>query len=105
MPKVPSAELMNGTAVARTVLDETTELARAFCEQAQQRIDRLFHELWSNADESNHRLALNVLSGRHTWLEEGIVDPSTGDGPMVPGPEIDRGIPAAVTAPSTARAS
>ena len=75
---------------------ETTELARAFCDQAEQRVDSLFHELWSNADESNHRLALNVLSGRYTWMEEGIIDPSAGDGPMVPLPEGDRGIPATV---------
>jgi hypothetical protein len=59
----------------------------------------LFHELWNNADESNHRLALDVLKGRHTWLEEGIIDPSVGDGPMVPPAETDLGIatPAAAT--------
>jgi hypothetical protein len=75
---------------------ETSELARAFCDQAEQRIDSLFHELWSNADESNHRLALNVLSGRYTWMEEGIIDPSAGDGPMVPLPGGDRLIAATV---------
>jgi hypothetical protein len=74
---------------------ETQELAEAFCNQAQHRTERLFHELWTNADGPNHRLALNVLTGRHTWLEEGIIDPSTGDGPMVPTPETDRGIPIA----------
>ena len=71
---------------------ETRELAEAFCNQAEHRTERLFHELWSNADEPNHRLALNVLKGRHTWLEEGIIDPSFGDGPMVPSAESDRGI-------------
>jgi len=76
--------------------DETRELAEAFCNQAQHRTERLFHELWSNADDENHRLALDVLSGRHTWLEEGVIDPSTGDGPMVPPPETDRGVPVAV---------
>src|SRR5450755_3927059 len=76
--------------------DQATELARAFCDQAQQRADRLFHALWNNVDEPNHRLALNVLSGRHTWLEEGIIDPSAGDGPMVPLPETDRGVPVEV---------
>jgi alkylation response protein AidB-like acyl-CoA dehydrogenase len=80
--------------------DQTRELAEAFCNQAQHRTERLFHELWSNADTPNHRLALDVLSGRHTWLEAGIIDPSTGDGPMVPSPETDRGIP--VAAPATA---
>ena len=68
---------------------ETQELAAAFCNQAQHRTERLFHELWNNADEANHRLALDVLSGRHTWLEAGILDPSAGDGPMVPSGETD----------------
>jgi len=81
---------------------ETEELAEAFCNQAQHRTERLFHDLWSNADAANHRLALNVLGGRHTWLEAGIIDPSSGDGPMVPSAETDLGIPvaAAVTAGS-----
>ncbi len=83
--------------------DQTRALAEAFCNQARHRTERLFHELWNNADTPNHRLALDVLSGRHTWLEAGIIDPSTGDGPMVPPPETDRGIPAA--APATTAAS
>jgi hypothetical protein len=70
---------------------ETQELAEAFCNQAQHRTERLFHELWDNADVPNHRLALDVLKGRHTWLEEGIIDPSVGDGPMVPTAETDLG--------------
>ena len=76
---------------------ETRELAEGFCNQAQLRTERLFHDLWSNADEANHRLALNVLSGRHTWLEEGIIDPSAGDGPMVPTAETDLGKPVAAS--------
>jgi alkylation response protein AidB-like acyl-CoA dehydrogenase len=77
---------------------ETQELAGAFCNQAQHRTERLFHELWSNADAANHRLALDVLGGRHAWLEEGIIDPSGGDGPMVPSAETDLGIPVAAGA-------
>ena len=73
----------------------TQELAKAFCSQSQHRTERLFNELWDNADETNHRLALDVLKGRHTWLEEGIIDPSVGDGPMVPSAESDRGDPVA----------
>jgi alkylation response protein AidB-like acyl-CoA dehydrogenase len=71
---------------------ETQELAQAFCNQAQLRAERLFHELWTNADDANHRLASDVLSGRHTWLEGGIIDPSFGDGPMVPSMETDLGV-------------
>jgi len=71
---------------------ETQDLADVFCNQAQHRADLLFHQLWSNADQPNHQLALDVLNGRHNWLEAGIIDPS-GDGPMVPPPDTDLGIP------------
>jgi alkylation response protein AidB-like acyl-CoA dehydrogenase len=72
---------------------ETLELAHAFCTQAQLRAERLFHDLWSNADQTNHHLATHVLNGRHTWLEQGIIDPSFGDGPMVPTADTDHGKP------------
>ena len=61
----------------------TQELADAFCEQSEQRVERLFHSLWHNTDSGTYALAQDVLSGRHTWLEEGFADPS-GEGPMVP---------------------
>ena len=80
---------------------ETQELAEAFCNQAQHRTERLFHELWDNVDVPNHRLALDVLKGRHAWLEEGIIDPSVGDGPMVPSAETDLGIAIATAAATT----
>ena len=79
---------------------ETQELAEAFCNQAQHRTERLFHELWDNADAASHRLALDVLKGRHTWLEEGIIDPSAGDGPMVPSAETDLGTAIPTAAPT-----
>jgi alkylation response protein AidB-like acyl-CoA dehydrogenase len=84
---------------------ETQELAEAFCNQAQHRTERLFHKLWDNADQANHQLALDVLAGRHAWVEDGIIDPSAGDGPMVPPPETDRGIPLATAATATATAT
>ncbi|MGA2012378.1 MAG: acyl-CoA dehydrogenase family protein [Solirubrobacteraceae bacterium] len=84
---------------------ETVELAEAFCAQAQLRTERLFHDLWTNADASNHQLALDVLSGRHAWLEAGIIDPSAGDGPMVPSADSDRGIPVAAAPSTTVSAS
>src|ERR1700729_4131426 len=80
---------------------ETQELAEAFCNQAQHRTERLFHELWDNADVPNHRLALDVLKGRHTWLEEGIIDPSVGDGPLVPSSDTDPVVPVPVAALAT----
>jgi alkylation response protein AidB-like acyl-CoA dehydrogenase len=80
---------------------ETQELAEVFCNQAQLRTERLFHDLWDNADAPNHRLALDVLKGRHTWLEQGIIDPSAGDGPMVPSAETDLGTAIASAAATT----
>ena len=72
--------------------DEAVALADLFIRQARRRVDALFGELFSNDDDTNYALAQQVLEGRHTWLEEGIADPS-GDGPMIaPQPEevLDR---------------
>jgi hypothetical protein len=68
---------------------ETRELADAFCGQARLRAKQLFHDLWTNADVTNHRLAEDVLDGRHGWLEAGVSDPSVGGGPMVPYPHAE----------------
>jgi alkylation response protein AidB-like acyl-CoA dehydrogenase len=62
---------------------EAYELARVFCEQARLRVDHLFEQLWSNTDDSDIRMANDVLNGAYTWLEEGIVDPSEGTGPWI----------------------
>jgi alkylation response protein AidB-like acyl-CoA dehydrogenase len=65
------------------------ELADLFCRQARVRVEELFGRLWTNTDELDVRAVADVLAGRHLWLEEGIVDPST-DGPWIadatPGP-------------------
>ncbi len=58
------------------------ELAKVFCAQARQRAEELFTQLWHNTDATDSALARNVLAGRYTWLEEGIIDPS------IPGPWI-----------------
>ncbi len=62
--------------------DEAVALADLFIKQARRRVDALFDELFSNDDDANYALAQQVLEGRHTWLEEGIADPS-GEGPMI----------------------
>jgi alkylation response protein AidB-like acyl-CoA dehydrogenase len=72
---------------------EARRLADVFCKQARRRVDVLFTELWSNDDDDNHALALEVLDGKHTWVEEGIEDPS-GDGPLVAG---EQPVPAKAT--------
>ncbi len=71
--------------------DEAVELADLFIRQARRRVEALFGELFTNDDDANYALAQQVLDGRHTWLEEGIADPS-GDGPMLAErpPEVSR---------------
>ncbi|HEY3732344.1 MAG TPA: acyl-CoA dehydrogenase family protein [Streptosporangiaceae bacterium] len=69
--------------------ESAVALADAFCRQARQRADELLHRLWHNTDAADVKLARQVLDDRFTWLEEGIVDPST-PGPWIasadPGP-------------------
>ena len=66
------------------------ELADIFCQQATLRVEALFHALWTNTDSSDVRLANDLLEGRYTWLEDGVIDQSEGTGPWIahwePGP-------------------
>ncbi|HEX8208037.1 MAG TPA: acyl-CoA dehydrogenase family protein, partial [Solirubrobacteraceae bacterium] len=62
--------------------DEALALADLFCKQARRRADDLFGQLFANDDDDAYKVAMQVLEGRHTWIEEGILDPS-GDGPLV----------------------
>ncbi len=65
------------------------ELADAFCQQARLRADALFDRLWHNTDDLDGRVAKQVMQGRYTWLEEGVMDASV-EGPWIadttPGP-------------------
>src|SRR3954451_12916627 len=61
---------------------EAVQLADVFCKQARRRADALFAELFDNDDDAGYALAQDVLAGRFTWDEEGILDLS-GDEPMV----------------------
>jgi alkylation response protein AidB-like acyl-CoA dehydrogenase len=63
--------------------EQSYELAEAFCQQATLRVEALFEALWTNTDGTDAQLAANVLKGRYTWLEEGIVDQSEGTGPWI----------------------
>ncbi|MGH4032905.1 acyl-CoA dehydrogenase family protein [Actinomycetota bacterium Odt1-20B] len=67
-----------------------TALADAFCHQSRLRVEELLDRIDdNNSDERDRALARRVLAGGCTWLEDGVVDPST-DGPWiaeyVPGP-------------------
>jgi alkylation response protein AidB-like acyl-CoA dehydrogenase len=59
------------------------ELADAFCQQATVRIEALFQALWTNTDSGDVRLTRDLLEGRYTWLEDGIIDQSEGTGPWI----------------------
>jgi alkylation response protein AidB-like acyl-CoA dehydrogenase len=61
---------------------EAVALADLFCRQARRRADALFAELFDNDDDAAYALAQDVLEGKYTWMEEGVIDPS-GEGPMV----------------------
>jgi len=52
---------------------EAAALADVFCRQARRNANRLFQELWSNDDALNTQTANDVLSGKYTWLENGII--------------------------------
>ncbi len=52
------------------------ELADHFCRAAERRVAQLFHDLWHNDDEKNYAAAQQVLAGRYTWAEAGVLDPS-----------------------------
>ncbi|HEU0191627.1 MAG TPA: acyl-CoA dehydrogenase family protein [Mycobacterium sp.] len=72
------------------------ELAEVFCDQATLRVEALFDALWANTDSADVHLAHEVLSGRYTWLEEGILDQSEGTGPWIanwdPGPSSEENL-------------
>jgi alkylation response protein AidB-like acyl-CoA dehydrogenase len=83
--------------------ESATALADLFCKQARRRADDLFGALFSNDDDANYQLAQGVLEGKHTWIEEGIVDPAElgtdAGGPQIGGQEANAE-PAAEPAPA-----
>ena len=93
------AELFAMSAVCVRAHDDAAEtaaeLASAFCVQARSRVEELFRQLWRNTDADDVRLARRVLSGRYTWLEADIIDPSL-PGPWVaaaePGPSKEANV-------------
>lgn len=59
------------------------ELAETFCAQATLRVEALFHAMWDNTDGNDVQLTRNLLQGRYSWLEDGIIDQSEGTGPWI----------------------
>ncbi|MEM6794712.1 MAG: acyl-CoA dehydrogenase family protein [Acidobacteriota bacterium] len=60
------------TAEGRPNAERATELADLFCRQARRKVKRLFIDLWANDDGRKYRVAVNVLKGKHRWLEETV---------------------------------
>jgi Acyl-CoA dehydrogenase, C-terminal domain len=83
------AEMLRGQADQVADGAAAYQLADAFCRQSRIRVEELFDRLWTNTDSLDRQVVKAVMSGRYTWLEDGIVDPS-GDGPWIadatPGP-------------------
>ena len=52
---------------------EAVRIADVFCLSGRRRVKALFSELWSNDDAERYRHGLDVLSGRHEWLEKGTI--------------------------------
>jgi alkylation response protein AidB-like acyl-CoA dehydrogenase len=51
---------------------EAGALADTFCAISRRRVRQLFRELWHNDDAARYRAAVDVLAGRHQWLERGL---------------------------------
>src|SRR5260221_2585784 len=68
------------------------DLADAFCRDSRRRVRHLFRELWSNQDNGRYPVALDVLGGRHAWLETGILGPGheAAASAAAPAPARDR---------------
>ena len=54
---------------------ENVDLADLFCRQARERVEALLHGLWSNTDARDVALAKQVLAGRFTSVEKGVLPP------------------------------
>jgi len=52
---------------------EAVELADLFCRYARRRIRATFRTVFSNDDTRTYALARQVLDGKYTWMEAGLV--------------------------------
>jgi alkylation response protein AidB-like acyl-CoA dehydrogenase len=49
------------------------DLADLFCRHARRRVEERFEAVFDNDDVATYRVAQQVLAGRHSWLESGMV--------------------------------
>jgi len=61
----------------------SARLARAYCRRARLEVEQLFTALWRNTDTIDEELARQVLHDEHVWLEDGVIDTSSGTGPWI----------------------
>jgi alkylation response protein AidB-like acyl-CoA dehydrogenase len=88
---------------------EGVELADLFCRQARVRVEALFDSLWRNTDAADVAATKNVLAGRYTSLERGIL-PLPTEGAWVSGwtdgastePDVRRRVPRPAADPDPA---
>jgi len=66
--------------------DAARRMADVFCRGARRRIRDLFRDLWRNDDVAKYRLGVDVVAGRHEWLEAGMLRPDPSAAPA-PKPE------------------
>jgi len=66
---------------ARAMVDErhpeaqqAVELADLFCRNSRRKVQRLFRDVWRNDDALKNRVAASVMTGKHAWLEDGVLD-------------------------------
>ncbi len=71
-----TASVTRARALAETQAPDAWHAARLadiFCRRARRKIRDLFRDLWRNDDVARYRVGVDVLGGRHDWLEQGIV--------------------------------
>src|SRR6266545_276015 len=79
-----SATVARACALAEKQRPEAVEarrLADLFCRISRRRVQRLFDALWDNDDVQLYRAGVDVLDGRHEWLEKGILGLGTTEAP------------------------
>jgi hypothetical protein len=63
-------------AEGRPEAPEAEAIADVFCRGARRRVRDLFRDLWRHDDVTRYRLGVDVVGGRHEWLEEGRLLPT-----------------------------
>lgn len=78
-----TASVSRARALAETRAPEAEEARRlsdVFCRTTRRQVKDLFRDLWRNDDVVRYRIGVDVLKGRHEWLEQGVVDSAFGTG-------------------------